>query len=215
MSRCMTLVNNGIASRKKLEHSHDSPASSQLGQSAPGQSRSTPSKRFTLALLLAAISLNNDDKPNTSSPPFACLKYRPPSTPLHGRSKPATLQFYRLLGNFQPRSFTVMAHLNRKRLIRRAPLRDRIMAYFDPHDIDIWLREKLEAADWDAFHKRNGTPLGIALNVTALVARLSSGTRNGNEYDDLYIEEDEGSSFWSWLVSFRVCREENREDQGD
>lgn len=82
------------------------------------------------------------------------------------------------------------------RLVRRQPLRERIMAALNPMDFLLWLSEELETRDWDS--ATAGTQMGLAMNFVFLLARANSGS--STKSDDIF--SDETSSGWlSFLVS--------------
>jgi hypothetical protein len=76
------------------------------------------------------------------------------------------------------------------RLVRRQPLRERIMASLNPMDFLLWLSEELETRDWDS--ATAGTQLGLAMNFVFLLARANSGS--STKSDDVF--SDETSSGW-------------------
>ncbi|KAF5589923.1 hypothetical protein FPANT_6161 [Fusarium pseudoanthophilum] len=81
------------------------------------------------------------------------------------------------------------------RLVRRQPLRERIMAAINPMDFLLWLSEELETRDWDSASV--GTQMGLAMNFAFLLARANSGSSTPS--DDIF--SDESSSGWlSFLV---------------
>ena len=87
-----------------------------------------------------------------------------------------------------------------RRLIRRQPLADRIKGYLNPYDFLLWLSEELETSDWDNWQKTWGTPLGLVLNLTMLIARANVGASGGYDEDDVF-GDDEGVSYLEWFVS--------------
>ncbi|KAI9795085.1 MAG: hypothetical protein M1816_000107 [Peltula sp. TS41687] len=93
------------------------------------------------------------------------------------------------------------------RLVRRAPLAERIKAYLNPLDFLLWLSEEIDSHDWDEFQRSYSTPIGLALNVVFLIARANSGkTTSRTGLDDVFGEEQGGpSTGWlGWLASFIV-----------
>ena len=82
------------------------------------------------------------------------------------------------------------------RLIRRQPLRERILSSLNPMDFLLWLSEELETRDWDS--AAVGTQLGLGLNFVFLLARANSGRSSSN--DDLF-SDDQGSGWLSFFVS--------------
>jgi hypothetical protein len=89
--------------------------------------------------------------------------------------------------------------LNMPRLVRRQPLRERVMAAINPMDFLLWLSEELETRDWDSASV--GTQMGLAMNFVFLLARANSGSSTPS--DDIF--SDESSSGWlSFLVNSRL-----------
>ncbi|KAL3447561.1 hypothetical protein BJX65DRAFT_92777 [Aspergillus insuetus] len=89
------------------------------------------------------------------------------------------------------------------RLVRRQPLAERIKSYLNPLDFLLWLSEEVDANDWEQFEKNWAVPLGVALNITFMIARANSRPTGSQAVDDVF-GEDEGVSLWSWLASFIV-----------
>ncbi|KAF2455206.1 hypothetical protein BDY21DRAFT_290162 [Lineolata rhizophorae] len=79
------------------------------------------------------------------------------------------------------------------RLVRRAPLRDRILAYLDPVEFFLWLSEELNSNGWDEQLKNYSVPLAIVLHLVFLVSHAygADSFRSG----DNYVFEDERPSF--------------------
>lgn len=102
-----------------------------------------------------------------------------------------------------------------QRLVRRAPLRERILSCLDPLDFLMWLSQEVEANDWEDFHRRYSTPLALGLNLTFLIARANHG-RSGagarawsrGDVDDVFGDdsygEARGSGWFSWFASSLV-----------
>ncbi len=90
------------------------------------------------------------------------------------------------------------------RLVRRAPLGERIRAYLNPLDFLLWLSEEVDSNDWDEFHRSYSTPIGLVLNFVFLIARANGGRGrgSGNGMDDVFGDETSrgGSGWLGWLV---------------
>lgn len=86
------------------------------------------------------------------------------------------------------------------RLVRRTPLIERIKAYLDPYDFLLWLSEELNDDSYDEWLNVWATPIGIALNITFVLARGASKPGVGRG-DDVFGEDRNGSGWFSWLVS--------------
>lgn len=82
------------------------------------------------------------------------------------------------------------------RLVRRQPLRERIMAAINPMDFLLWLSEELETRDWDS--ATVGTQTGLAMNFLFLLARANSGSTTKS--DDIF-SDDTSSGWLSFVVS--------------
>jgi len=89
------------------------------------------------------------------------------------------------------------------RLVRRAPLSERIQAYLDPYDFLLWLSEELNDDTYDEWLKAWATPIGVGLNILFILARGASkqGARRGR--DDVFgdLESKRGSGWFGWMVS--------------
>lgn len=87
------------------------------------------------------------------------------------------------------------------RLVRRAPLSERLKAYLDPYDFLLWLSEELNDDTYDEWLQAWATPLGVALNFLFVLARGASKTGGSRGRDDVFGDADSNSSGWfSWLV---------------
>ncbi|KAF1813152.1 hypothetical protein P152DRAFT_457509 [Eremomyces bilateralis CBS 781.70] len=87
------------------------------------------------------------------------------------------------------------------RLVRRAPLMERLQAYLNPWDFLLWLLEELNSNDWDEHQKRWALPIGVVLNLVFMVAKANSS--NGGR-DDVFGEYDSGGGLGAWLCEFLV-----------
>lgn len=86
------------------------------------------------------------------------------------------------------------------RLVRRAPLIDRIKAYLDPYDFLLWIAEELNDDAYDEWLKVWATPIGIGLNIVFILARGASKPGSGN--DDVFGDDgSKGSGWFEWMVS--------------
>lgn len=90
----------------------------------------------------------------------------------------------------------------RTRLVRRAPLLDRVAAYLNPLDFLLWLSEELNSNDWDDFEKTWSIPAGIAMNLAFIIARsnsrVSASTTGDDVFGDFHVRR--GSGWLPWLV---------------
>lgn len=86
-----------------------------------------------------------------------------------------------------------------RRLVRRAPLSQRLQAYLNPLDFLLWLSEELDTSDWDQWQKDWAIPIGVALNILMLVARANCG-KSRKSGDDVFGEYDAGVGWLGWFV---------------
>ena len=88
------------------------------------------------------------------------------------------------------------------RLVRRAPLKERVKAYLDPMDWLMWASEELNSSDWDEFARAYALPMGVAMNLLFMIARANTGDTGSVKADDIFGEPSTRSSGWlKWLVS--------------
>jgi hypothetical protein len=88
-----------------------------------------------------------------------------------------------------------------RRIVRRAPLSERIQAYLNPGDFLLWASEELNSRDWEDFNNRWSTTIGITLNLVFIFARANSGGHDDG--DDVFEDYDRSSTGWlAWFVSF-------------
>lgn len=88
------------------------------------------------------------------------------------------------------------------RLVRRAPLSERIKAYLDPYDFLLWLSEELNDDTYDEWFKDWATSVGVGLNIVFILARGASKPGASRGGDDVFGDADErsGRGWFSWLV---------------
>lgn len=89
------------------------------------------------------------------------------------------------------------------RLVRQAPLSERIKAYLDPYDFLLWLSETLNDDTYDEWLKDWATVIGVALNLLFILARGASKAGLSRGADDVFGDDSEGSGsgWFSWFVS--------------
>jgi hypothetical protein len=93
-----------------------------------------------------------------------------------------------------------MAPTPSTKVVRRAPLAQRVQSWFNISDLSLWLLEELNSRDWEEFDKRWSTPLGLTLNIIFIILRANSTpTSNG---DDIF-EDNNGVT--GALVATIVC----------
>jgi len=89
------------------------------------------------------------------------------------------------------------------RLVRRAPLSERLKDYLDPHDFILWLAEELNDDSYDEWLQAWSTPIGIGFNVVFILARGASVRTKKDKIDDVF--GDPGYSGWfAWIATFLV-----------
>lgn len=84
-----------------------------------------------------------------------------------------------------------------RRLVRRQPLKDRILAMLNPMDLLLWLSEEIETREWNS--KALGTRSGIIASVMFLLARANTGGAS-QDIDDVF-GEDGGTGWVPFIVS--------------
>ena len=95
-----------------------------------------------------------------------------------------------------------MQSATKTRLVRRAPLLDRVAAYLNPLDFLLWLSEELNSNDWDDFQKTWSIPAGVAMNVAFMIARSNSRASASTTDDDVFGDSHvrRASGWLPWLV---------------
>lgn len=84
------------------------------------------------------------------------------------------------------------------KLIRKRPLKERVLDYLNPLDFWLWLSEEIETRDWDA--RAIANPLGAGLSFVFLLARANSaGTSKAQ--DDVFGDVGGATGWLSWLVT--------------
>jgi hypothetical protein len=88
------------------------------------------------------------------------------------------------------------------RLVRRAPLSERIKALLDPYDFLLWLSEQWNDDMYDEWLKDFATPIGIGLNILFILARGAGRNKDGRGGSDVFGDTDGSMSggWFSWLV---------------
>ena len=86
------------------------------------------------------------------------------------------------------------------RVVRRRPLSERIANFFNPLDFLLWVSEEVETSDWAQLEKDWAQPLGFGLNFVFMIARANSGTRESWVDDDIFGNDGNGVSLFSWAV---------------
>lgn len=88
------------------------------------------------------------------------------------------------------------------RLVRKAPLSERIKAYLDPYDFLLWVSEELHESAVDDALKEWAVPIGGFANLIILIARANSQRGRSSGSDSVFGEYDGrgGSNWLSWFV---------------
>ncbi|KAF2824567.1 hypothetical protein CC86DRAFT_57359 [Ophiobolus disseminans] len=89
------------------------------------------------------------------------------------------------------------------RLVRRAPLSERIKAYIDPSDWLIWISEELNSNDWDEFAQSYAVYIGFASNVLFVIAQANCGPSTSLN-DDGVFGGVSGPGWIKWFMNLLV-----------
>ncbi|KAJ4319711.1 hypothetical protein N0V94_003770 [Neodidymelliopsis sp. IMI 364377] len=89
------------------------------------------------------------------------------------------------------------------RLVRKAPLSERIKTYLDPSDWALWISEELSSSDWEDFAASYALYIGFGANVAFIVAQANSGASNNYDNDGVF-RETSGPGWLSWLANLFV-----------
>ena len=89
------------------------------------------------------------------------------------------------------------------RLVRRAPLTERIQSYLDPSDWLIWISEELNSPDWDDFASSYALYIGFAANVLFIIAQANSGPSTRYDIDSVF-KEVSGPGWMAWTMNLLV-----------
>ena len=88
------------------------------------------------------------------------------------------------------------------RLVRKAPLAERIKAYLDPWDWLMWASEELNSSDWEEFAKSYAVTAGVVMNALFMIAKANSGRSKSNGGDDVFGDSSRSGGGWlRWFVS--------------
>ena len=88
-------------------------------------------------------------------------------------------------------------------LVRRAPLSERIKAYFDLSDWLIWISEELNSSDWEDFASAYALYIGFGANLLFVLAQANSGASTASD-DDGVFNEVQGPGWIKWIMGLLV-----------
>ncbi|TGZ84432.1 hypothetical protein EX30DRAFT_338956 [Ascodesmis nigricans] len=88
------------------------------------------------------------------------------------------------------------------RVVRRAPLFQRILSHLNPFDYFLSISTDIDSYDWDALQLALGDPLGIGLNILAAVARANANAFRGRYEDDVFSSGYSRSASWAGGISY-------------
>ncbi|KAK1909473.1 hypothetical protein P3342_007642 [Pyrenophora teres f. teres] len=89
------------------------------------------------------------------------------------------------------------------KLVRRAPLSERIKSYLDPSDWLIWISEELNSSDWDDFASSYSLYIGFGANLLFVLAQANSGAPTVDD-DDGVFSEIQGPGWVKWIMGLLV-----------
>jgi len=89
------------------------------------------------------------------------------------------------------------------RLVRRAPLAERIKAYIDPWDWLMWASEELSTNDWEEFAQDYAVPLGCGMNFVFVVAQANASNKSSAD-NDVLVGTGGGSGWFGWFCKIFV-----------
>lgn len=86
-------------------------------------------------------------------------------------------------------------------MVRRQPLKERILARLNPMDFLLWLSEEVETREWNS--KALGTRAGVLMSLALLLARANTGGAD-QDVDDVFGDDE--ATGWVPLVVSLLCR---------
>ena len=90
------------------------------------------------------------------------------------------------------------------RVVRRAPLLDRVRALLNPAELALWAWEEVVSHDWEEFDRQWSTVLGLGLNLVFVLARINSAaTSNGDDIFEDYKGGTSGALAWMVCMSLK------------
>lgn len=91
----------------------------------------------------------------------------------------------------------------RERLVRKAPLMERISAYCNVQDWLLWLSEELNTSDWEDFAKDYALMIGLVFNLVYIVAQAN--TTDYSRSDDILLGDTSGPGWFTWSCRIAVA----------
>ncbi|KAL1800398.1 hypothetical protein ACET3X_000740 [Alternaria dauci] len=88
-------------------------------------------------------------------------------------------------------------------IVRRAPLSERIKAYFDLSDWLIWISEELNSSDWEDFASAYAPYIGFGANLLFVLAQANSGASTASDDDGVFTEV-QGPGWIKWIMGLLV-----------
>lgn len=101
------------------------------------------------------------------------------------------------------------------RVVRRAPLGQRILGWLNPFDHLLALSTDIDSYDWDSLQHTLGDPLGIGLNILTAVTRANADAFRSRYEDDVFsYASGRGGrgATWAGGLGYLVCESKPRED---
>ncbi|KZM22968.1 uncharacterized protein EKO05_0011205 [Ascochyta rabiei] len=89
------------------------------------------------------------------------------------------------------------------RLVRKAPLSERIKTYLDPSDWALWISEELSGSGWEDLAASYALYIGLGANLAFIVAQANTGASNSFDNDGVFREAS-GPGWLSWLANLLV-----------
>lgn len=100
------------------------------------------------------------------------------------------------------------------RVVRHAPLSQRIAGWLNPFDHLLALSTDIDSYDWDTLQHTLGDPLGIGLNLLTAITRANADAFRSRYEDDVfsYASGRGHGSTWAGGLGYLVCESKLRED---
>lgn len=89
------------------------------------------------------------------------------------------------------------------RLVRRAPLAERIKAAMDPSDWLMRIGEDVNSSDWEEFAQSYALYIGFGVNMAFIVAQANNGSSSQFDGDGVFREAS-GPGWLKWMMNLLV-----------